>query len=193
MVDNISLEEMNRTADSELAKRLKDDLDWEKRKTQQSAKHESTALSTYRVPEMPKGLKIFVYGTLRHDIRRIKNIYPTLPWGLFHSKATIVGTLYNVANGIYPAVKLRGDDLIAGEIIDAWPSTELPAFDRLEGHPSLFKRTQTKAKTNNGEEVDVWVYEYQLNPSEESRVIPSEKGKPVDWISFFDASRIANR
>lgn len=78
---------------------------------------------------------VLVYGSLRKDFYN----HRLLKGSKFLGETEIKGTLFNL--GPYPALSLKGDYNIRCEGYDVSPDT-LKNLDRLEGHPSYYKREE---------------------------------------------------
>jgi len=106
--------------------------------------------------------KVFVYGTLMKGFRnykrylegRVNRIIPGKTYGL----------LYHLPEG-YPAL-LPGYEMIAGEIVAPVDDNLLKSLDRLEGYygkesrRNLYVRELRSIFTEDGEELDCWIYIY---------------------------------
>lgn len=102
---------------------------------------------------------LFVYGTLRPprpdtpapDVR----YYPAIAdYIRHHQPATLTNAaLYDL--GAYPAAT-SGDGIIQGDLLLV-DEAALPIADRIEGHPSYYRRAQVHVQTANGA-VDAWIY-----------------------------------
>ncbi len=108
---------------------------------------------------------LFVYGTLKRDIRGSKN-YFLKKYASFIGKGFVHGKLYRVS--YYPGMVLSKDkkDRVYGEIYKLKnPFLIFKKLDNYEGcsrnfrKPYEYRRVKTKAYMND-KEVDVWVYEF---------------------------------
>lgn len=99
---------------------------------------------------------VFVYGTLRTDLRKIHDLWKGLPTGKFISNGTIVGQLYKLSEAV-PGVKLSGTGKVVGEVVQVTPD-ELVRFDRLEGHPNNYRREEVPVTLSDGTTLTAWVY-----------------------------------
>ena len=102
---------------------------------------------------------LFVYGTLRPprpdtpaaDVRYFPAIADYIR---SHQPATLVNAaLYDL--GAYPAAT-PGDGVIQGDLLLV-DEAALPIADRIEGHPTYYRRTQVTVQTTTGA-VDAWIY-----------------------------------
>lgn len=94
-------------------------------------------------------IKVFVYGTLKKGEGNHRLLAGR---SVFCGEDCIRGKLFDL--GPFPAAMKEGTDLIHGEIYMVGPTT-LGALDRLEGHPSFYKREVVKTLN---QKQDVWVY-----------------------------------
>jgi gamma-glutamylcyclotransferase (GGCT)/AIG2-like uncharacterized protein YtfP len=104
-------------------------------------------------------LYLFVYGTLRPprvdtpaaDARYFPAIADHIR---SHQPATLTGaTLYDL--GAYPAAT-SGAGVIQGDLL--WvDAAALPIADRIEGHPTFYRRAQVTVQTATGA-VEAWIY-----------------------------------
>ena len=102
---------------------------------------------------------LFVYGTLRppkpntppEDAR----YYPAIAELIrSHQPATLAGAaLYDL--GAYPAAT-PGDGVIQGDLLQV-EATALPIADRIEGHPTFFRRAAVTVASAQGA-VTAWIY-----------------------------------
>ena len=95
--------------------------------------------------------KVFVYGTLKSGFgnHRLMEGRST-----FITKDKIKGKM--VSLGGFPGVVPDDDRSVVGEVYEVTDEC-LKALDRLEGHPSFYKRTPVV--TDNGLEVDTYIYQ----------------------------------
>ena len=100
--------------------------------------------------------KIFVYGTLKQD------------WGnhLIINDQKYIGVAESIkpewqmySLGGFPAI-LAGDKRITGELYEV-DDEAFARCDRLEGHPTLYKREQRQFVDLEGNVHTAWVYIYQ--------------------------------
>jgi gamma-glutamylcyclotransferase (GGCT)/AIG2-like uncharacterized protein YtfP len=125
--------------------------------------------------ERKKVNHVFVYGTLKEGRPLDRKIFADIRLSV--KPATIVGKLYNM---MYPAVKLKGKSLVQGEIHEFDPKDVkevIRIMDAIEGYregkpdkESLYARRIVKAETDDGEKIDVFMYEYCHEVDEERLV-----------------------
>jgi gamma-glutamylcyclotransferase (GGCT)/AIG2-like uncharacterized protein YtfP len=121
---------------------------------------------------------LFVYGTLRSDMshRHVLDARAALV-----CEASVAGRLFDV--GEYPGAVAPASpsDRVAGELYrvdDAEAAALLAELDRYEGFDprdpasSEFVRVRVAARTEGGESVEAWMYEYN-RPTGELRRIDS--------------------
>ena len=102
---------------------------------------------------------LFVYGTLRppqaHTTPEDSRYYPAIAELIrSHQPATLTGAaLYDL--GAYPAAT-PGDGVIQGDLLRV-DGRALPIADRIEGHPTFFRRAAVTVQTAQGE-VTAWIY-----------------------------------
>lgn len=131
--------------------------------------------------------KVFVYGTLMKGFwnhrayleGRISRITPGKTCGL----------LYHLPEG-YPAM-LEGDEAVKGEIMEPVNETLLKSLDRLEGYAegrsqNLYERHVRSVMTEDGKEVDCWVYIYSDERYAQENGIHVPDG---DWKEFIKNKR----
>ena len=105
--------------------------------------------------------KIFVYGTLQTGM--YNNGYMNPDYVETFCNATTKGQLFMVKNCTYPAI-IKGVDDIHGELYtiqDKYMETFLLHCDRLECHPTYYKREITKVIDDKGVEHDAYIYVFQ--------------------------------
>ena len=115
--------------------------------------------------------QVFVYGTLKQgggNHRFIAGKYTKCRPAAAH------GVLFDL--GAFPAAWFEGDGFLYGEVFEFEDvSAVLPALDRLEGHPTFYKRKRIPLfdlETLEPDGTDAWAYEY-LQKLGEERCIPS--------------------
>lgn len=102
---------------------------------------------------------LFVYGTLRppkpNTLPEDARYYPAIAALIrSHQPATLAGAaLYDL--GAYPAAT-PGEGVIQGDLLQI-EATALPIADRIEGHPTFFRRAAVTVQTAQGE-VNAWIY-----------------------------------
>ncbi len=95
--------------------------------------------------------RIFVYGTLMRGYgnnRLIQN-------GTFVKEGRTLPNFTMVSLGGFPGLLEQGQDAVVGEVWDVDDST-LKMCDRLEGHPTWYRRTPIELE--DGEKVEVYIY-----------------------------------
>ena len=115
--------------------------------------------------------KLFIYGTLQKGMSN-QSFLPDEAI-VNRQKATIKGELYWVERGCYPALLLEGHDTIYGELVEIkseYFASVLKNCDRLEGHPSFYKREQVNVNLSNGETVECYSYIFKQFPLLGSRI-----------------------
>jgi gamma-glutamylcyclotransferase (GGCT)/AIG2-like uncharacterized protein YtfP len=119
---------------------------------------------------------MFVYGTLKEGRPLDRDFFAKTRLSV--QPATIVGDIYHL--NWYPGMKLGGDNLAHGEIHEFElqdMKVVVPMMDAIEGYSekrddedNLFSRRIVKAKAENGEELDVYVYEFNGKVEDAQRV-----------------------
>ena len=99
--------------------------------------------------------RLFVYGTLLSGEAN----HPLLAGAELVGEARTEPAFDLVSLGAFPAMVRGGETAIAGEIYEVDAQT-LEALDRLEGHPSFYRRLPVRL--DDGEEV----LTYLLNPGQ---------------------------
>ena len=116
-------------------------------------------------------MKIFVYGTLMTGFSNYNQIKPYVE-SIENARAE--GKLYDL--GYFPAM-VDGYADVRGQLfkIDAAHEEEaLKRLDRLEGHPSLYRREKREVFIEETKELEeAWVYIYNNEISDDSRLIES--------------------
>lgn len=106
--------------------------------------------------------KIFVYGTL---MRGMMN-HSFIKHGAIEKieKAQIKGSLYNVRGVDFPAMVFENnEDITHGELIEICNADLIQVIgncDKLEGHPTLYRRTIVEVLTEAGETCRAYTYEF---------------------------------
>lgn len=111
-------------------------------------------------------MKVFVYGTLRHEYNGHMSNYLRENARLITNRATTRGEMYMLG---YPGV-IDGDDLIHGDVFEVQSDEVLTQLDAYEGHPNLFERQKRFINMPDGEQVEAWIYVYQGNPNPDRRI-----------------------
>ncbi|MCC5942161.1 MAG: gamma-glutamylcyclotransferase [Balneolaceae bacterium] len=121
---------------------------------------------------------LFVYGTLRSGSPKkspVKNVLHL--YAEWWSRAVMQGKLYEI--DWYPGVVQSDnpDDIVVGEIFRIVDETTLLArLDEYEGcsedfpKPHEYQRKKISVQTEDGENVMAWVYLYNWEVYEESRI-----------------------
>ena len=128
---------------------------------------------------------IFFYGTLRkgYPHNPHKSLIDSLQFVNF---GTIEGDLYDI--GSYPgAIKRKGKGKIVGDVflLDN-PEEVLNLLDKYEGYSSHkvneseFMRTRCRVSLNSGENLNAWVYLYNLETGDKSRI------KSGDYLIYLN-------
>lgn len=99
---------------------------------------------------------IFVYGTLKKDWGNHRIIEDQQYLGCAETSHPNF-QMYSL--GGFPGV-VAGDKQITGELYSV-DDEALARCDRLEGHPSFYKREQISVSPLEGENVVAWIYIYQ--------------------------------
>jgi len=125
---------------------------------------------------MSKVLNVFVYGTLKEGRPLDRKVFADTRLSVI--PATIVGSIFNL--GPYPAIKLKGSDLVQGEVHEFHKDDIkdiIKTMDMIEGYnpkreekSNLYNRRVVTAKTKDGEEIEAYVYEYAREPKDSSKI-----------------------
>jgi len=103
---------------------------------------------------------VFVYGTLCRGMMLHKHLANSR----FIEEGAVSGTLYDL--GCYPALSLRGEGLVGGEIWEIDEDT-LKVLDLVEGYDgsscSLFIRKKVDIASDSGLHTGVYVYVGNMN------------------------------
>ncbi len=125
---------------------------------------------------------VFVYGTLR---RGGSNAF-RMDGAEFVGPATVRGVLYRIS--WYPGLVLDGDGRVCGEVYRVGPEL-LRALDDFEGlaageiEGSEYRRVRVEALAGDGEELEVWVYEWKGAFDENERI------QSGDWLGVQTSRR----
>lgn len=128
--------------------------------------------------------RVFVYGTLlksfRNHERYLKGRIHRITPGKTH------GLLYHLPEG-YPAL-IKGNEIIRGEIVEPVDEELLKSLDWLEGFDegrrnNLYERYVRKVFTDEGEEMNCWIYFYTNEKYARENGIPVPGG---DWRKFME-------
>lgn len=108
---------------------------------------------------MARNVNVFVYGTLRPPQAGTSpddsRYYPQIAQ---YVKTTAPGRLSSAQIfdlGTYPAA-VRGHGVVYGDVLDVRPKA-LEIMDRIEGHPSFYRREKVQIDTAEGPQ-NAWVY-----------------------------------
>lgn len=99
--------------------------------------------------------RVFVYGSLLAGLPNDRHLAGARALGA----ATMTGlALHDYAPGCYPAAVVVADDgVVRGEVYEV-DDAGLARLDRLEGHPSFYRRAPREAELEHGPAVLAWVY-----------------------------------
>ena len=101
---------------------------------------------------------VFVYGTLKKGYGN--HHYMERAGGKLIGKGKTAEKYCLYSNGFIPFLKTEPQkNYIQGEVY-AIPVKNIEITDRLEGHPTNYKRTKDKIILNNGRTINCWVYFY---------------------------------
>ena len=107
---------------------------------------------------------VFFYGTLMTPFNRTGRLRINEHL-VFRGRGSIEAALFDL--GIYPAAVPASDSRVRGEVYALTdPTTALRALDELEGYrpgdpeTSLYTRTLTPVRLDDGNDVEAWVYFY---------------------------------
>ena len=127
-------------------------------------------------------IPIFVYGSLREGMYNYDRILKGKTTSIV--KATVEG--YKMLDmGSFPGI-IAGDNTIVGEVMNINPGMYLQTLqllDRLEGYnpsqksKSLYHREIKRVKLEDGQEIDAYIYVYNVKQGINYPVIESG-----DWI-----------
>jgi gamma-glutamylcyclotransferase (GGCT)/AIG2-like uncharacterized protein YtfP len=108
--------------------------------------------------------RVFFYGTLMTPFHRTARLRIDEHLTYLGS-GTIEAALFDL--GIYPAAVPTSEGRVHGEVYEMMhPTTVLRVLDELEGYRpgehqhSLYTRTRTRVRLDDGGEVDAWAYFY---------------------------------
>jgi gamma-glutamylcyclotransferase (GGCT)/AIG2-like uncharacterized protein YtfP len=127
-------------------------------------------------------MKVFVYGTLMRGMFNSLNFSPPVSLGSTEGSMYVVKTDNNPF--VYPAV-IHGSGTIRGEVYDVEPIT-VQYLDFIEGYEeylpaeSLFIRELVKVKLDEGDEIEAYVYFYNMSVD---NLKPIEHG---DWRKYVE-------
>lgn len=101
-------------------------------------------------------MKILVYGTLKKNCSNHHFMFKSK----YIKNTKIKGSLYLKKDRYFPHLILEGEDLIECEIYEVSENC-LAYLDRLEGHPTFFKRKEIEVENEK-----MFIYEYILQKNE---------------------------
>jgi len=112
---------------------------------------------------------VFVYGTLKQGFGNHRLL----------ERATLVGAAVTpthsytmVSLGVFPAVYLRGNNQICGELYTDVDRVIMQHLDWLEGYPDFYNRSIIKVKTEHDDTLyDAWMYHFDGEPVDTGPVI----------------------
>jgi len=118
---------------------------------------------------------LFVYGTLRSG-----EAQHGLVAHLTATDAKTRGTLYHLSAG-YPALQLKGESWVHGQILTAPDPRLLQILDVYEGvHEGLFQRVTTEALIGLVRH-EVWVYAMKNPLRHKGKIIPGGRWRRAGW------------
>lgn len=98
-------------------------------------------------------MKFFVYGTLKRGFGNNR----LLDGAKFLGQAITPPEYTMVSLGGFPGVIRRGQTVISGELWEVDDPIQSASVDRLEGHPTFYRREEVPVQTADGV-VDAWIY-----------------------------------
>jgi gamma-glutamylaminecyclotransferase len=128
----------------------------------------------------PPPERVFVYGTLKRGHGNYRVMQEAR--GRFIGEGRLEGALlFNL--GPFPGVKLieGGISSVRGEVFEV-PPEGLRRLDRLEGHPTFYRRQEVEVRLSDGTSTTAWVYEYQGRVEMGDLVEDGEWGKLINNI-----------
>jgi gamma-glutamylcyclotransferase (GGCT)/AIG2-like uncharacterized protein YtfP len=132
---------------------------------------------------MPPEL-VFFYGTLMTPFHRTARLRIDQHLA-YRGSGTIEAALFDL--GIYPAAVPVTGERVHGELYEMrHPTIVLPALDELEGyrpgHPekSLYTRTRTRVRLDDGSEAIAWAYFYNAPLGRAERI---ESGNYLQYLT----------
>lgn len=131
---------------------------------------------------------VFVYGSLRpgHGNARLwerEGRYVSTP-------ATCAGLGLRHHHRAFPYGFLIPGEVTVGDLITGTDADLLERLDWLEGHPSHYRRVPIVVTTEEGEQVEAWVYVGSRRDADD----PSMRPVPGnDWTEFSDMERREDR
>ena len=127
---------------------------------------------------------LFVYGTLRknYDLRLKNRVRDELH---FVGRAKVGAALYDL--GKYPGAirDNNGTEIIGDVFLLTDPEKVFRVLDKYEGYrenkadQSEFVRKRNRVKLDSGKNVNAWVYWYNLDPGEKTRI------RQKDYLNYL--------
>tara|TARA_R110000751_G_scaffold301787_1_gene415450 strand:+ start:223 stop:585 length:363 start_codon:yes stop_codon:yes gene_type:complete len=108
---------------------------------------------------------VFVYGSLKQGFHN----HRLMEGATYVGEGTIAAAAM-FSLGSFPAV-VHGTGVVYGEMWEV-SGAQAQALDRLEGHPTFYRREELLVELSDGELHTAWVYIYQ-GDTNHSRPIPS--------------------
>jgi gamma-glutamylcyclotransferase (GGCT)/AIG2-like uncharacterized protein YtfP len=106
---------------------------------------------------------VFVYGSLKKGFAN----HPYVSDQNLISTGVLYGfDMFNL--GRFPALK-EGQGKVTGEVYEVDEAT-FALLDRLEGHPTMYKRQENLVHLPYGDSLEAWVYIYQGTVSSQEQV-----------------------
>lgn len=128
---------------------------------------------------MSERVLVAVYGSLRSGMQNFR-VNENAGATLVGKGATVNNhDLHQYSSCYFPSVSLAHSDSEKPVIVEVFETTEAGLtgpYDRLEGYPSFYNRTQVPVKLDSGEVVDAWIYHI-----DEKQPVRVESG---DWVEF---------
>lgn len=101
---------------------------------------------------------VFVYGSLKQGFHN----HRLMEGATYVGEAQVAGAkMFSL--GSFPAV-VHGTGVVYGEVWEV-SGAQAQALDRLEGHPTFYKREELLVEMDDGELHSAWVYIYQGDTS----------------------------
>lgn len=134
---------------------------------------------------------VFVYGSLRRGLHNHDLL--TRVGAEFVGTARVLGRLVGLGSfpGFYRSGAQRSLRPVVGEIYLV-NAAGLEALDRLEGHPTLYRRETVTALLDDDTETDVAVYVFQMRRAGTAAPeVPLTNGE-YDWVAYYheEAERV---
>jgi gamma-glutamylcyclotransferase (GGCT)/AIG2-like uncharacterized protein YtfP len=126
---------------------------------------------------------VFFYGTLMTPFNRTGRLRIDQHL-VFRGRGSILAALFDL--GIYPAAVPASDSRVRGEVYEMTdPVAALRSLDELEGYrpgepeTSLYTRTRTPVRMDDGTTVDAWAYFYNAPLGRAERI---ESGDYLEYL-----------